>query len=129
MSSPFDYLNAINYTKKDLMTNSANDELAEGGYNAFVVNKGLSYFPDTILYSNEMNTKPQIDNKLQFHYLINSIRPKKRYSKWHKRNANNDLEAIQQYYQCNYAKAEQALKVLTGEQIECIKQRLQSCEE
>jgi hypothetical protein len=129
MSNPFDYLNAINYTKKDLMTGSANDELAEDGYNPFVVNKGLSYFPDTILYSNEMNTRPQIDNKLQFHYLINSIRPKKRYSKWHKRNANNDLEAIQQYYQCNYTKAEQALKVLTGEQIECIKQRLQSCEE
>jgi len=129
MSNPFDYLNAINYTKKDLMTGSVNDELAEDGYNPFVVNKGLSYFPDTILYSNEMNTRPQIDNKLQFHYLINSIRPKKRYSKWHKRNANNDLEAIQQYYQCNYTKAEQALKVLTGEQIECIKQRLQSCEE
>lgn len=129
MSNPFDYLNAINYTKKDLMTDSANDELAESGYTAFVVNKGLSYFPDTVLYANEMNTKSQLDNKLQFHYLINSIRPKKRFSKWHKKGADNDLEVIQQYYQCGYSKAEQALKVLTVDQIECIKQKLQSCEE
>ncbi len=129
MSNPFDYLNAINHTKKDLMTDSANDELAESGYTAFVVNKGLSYFPDTVLYANEMNTKPQLDNKLQFHYLINSIRPKKRFSKWHKKGADNDLEVIQQYYQCGYSKAEQALKVLTVDQIECIKQKLQSCEE
>ncbi len=80
MSNPFDYLNAINGNKKDLMTDSANDELAEQGYQPFLINKGLSYFADTIFYSNEMNTK-SVDNKLAFHYLLNTITPKKRFSK------------------------------------------------
>lgn len=128
MSNPFDYLNAINYTKKDLMTDSANDELAEQGYQPFLVNKGLSYFADTIFYSNEMNTK-SVDNKLAFHYLLNTIAPKKRFSKWHKKISNDDFEAVQMYYRCSDSKAEQVLKVLTAEQLQCIKDRLQSCEE
>lgn len=129
MSNPFDYLNSINYTKEDLMTNSANDELAEQGYQSFIVNKGLSYFPDTIFHANQMNCSSHIDSKLEYHFYLNSIRTKKRFSKWFKKIANDDLSAVQQYYKCNMRKAEQALKVLSSEQIECIKQRLQSCEE
>lgn len=129
MSNPFDYLNAINYTKENLVHGSNNDELAEQGYNPFVVNRGLSFFPDTILYANEMNTKHQLDKSLQFDYLINSIRPKKRFSKWHKKISNEDFEAVQMYYKCSDAKAETVLKVLTSEQLQCIKDRLQSCEE
>jgi len=129
MSNPFDYLNAINYTKENLVHGSNNDELAEQGYNAFVVNRGLSFFPDTILYANEMNIKHQLDKSLQFDYLINSIRPKKRFSKWHKKISNEDFEAVQMYYKCSDSKAETVLKVLTSEQLQCIKDRLQSCEE
>ena len=72
--NPFDYLNAINTTKKDIMV----DELAEKSYSPFMVNRGLSYFPDTILYANEMNKNHHIDHRLQFDFFINTIRKRKR---------------------------------------------------
>lgn len=129
MSNPFDYLNAINITKENLVHGSNNDELAEQGYQPFLINKGLSYFPDTILYANEMNLNSHIDKTLQFDFFINSIRSKKRFSKWFKKIDNENFEAVQMYYKCSSTKAEQALKVLTAEQLQCIKDRLQSCEE
>lgn len=124
MSNAFDYVSAINFTKKDLMTDTANDELAEAGYVPFVTNRALSYFPDTILYAQEMNRNGHIDNKLQFHYLINSIRPKRRFSKWVKRQDSDDFEAVKQYYGYNDIKAEQALSLLSPENIKEIKRRL-----
>lgn len=127
--NPFDYINAISYSKKNLVHGTENDELAESGYNPFLANKGLSYYPDTVLYANEMNTKSQLDNAPQFDYLINSIRPKKRFSKWHKKTTDDDLMMVQQYYQCSYSKAEQALKALTKEQLNIIKTRITSIEE
>lgn len=124
MSNPFDYVNAINFTKKDLMTDTENDELAESGYAPFLTNRSLSYFPDTIMYANEMNKHHHLDNKLQFHYLINSIRPKKRFSKWAKKQEDNDLEAVKEYYGYNNAKGEAALSLLSPEQIQDIKRKL-----
>ena len=76
--NPFEYLNAINSTKKDIMV----DDIAEKGYNSFMVNRGLSYFNDTVLMANEMNVNHTIDNRLQFDFLINIVRKKKRFSKW-----------------------------------------------
>lgn len=125
MSNPFEYLNAINFTKKDMMTGSENDELAEKQYVPFIVNKTLSYFPDTIMYANEMNLNHHVDNKLQFHYLINTIRPRKRFTKWVKKQEDNDLDAVTEYYGYNRQKAEQALALLSPEQLEQIKKRLQ----
>lgn len=124
MSNPFEYVSAINYTKKDLMSGTENDELAEAGYSSFIINRSLSYFPDTILYSNEMNKHHHLDNKLQFHYYINSIRPKKRFSKWVKKQEDNDLEAVKEYYGYNNAKGEAALSLLSPEQIQEIIKRL-----
>lgn len=121
MSNPFDYVSAINYTKKDLMTDTDNDELAEAGYNPYLTNKALSYFPDTILYANEMNMHYNADNKLQFQYLLNIVRPKKRFSKWAKRQDSDDFEAVKQYFKYNNAKTEQAISLLSPEQIEQIK--------
>lgn len=121
MSNPFDYVSAINYTKKDLMTDTDNDELAEAGYNPYLTNKALSYFPDTILYANEMNMHYNADNKLQFQYLLNIVRPKKRFSKWAKRQDSDDFEAVKQYFKYNNAKTEQAISLLSPEQIEQIR--------
>jgi len=121
MSNPFDYVSAINYTKKDLMTDTDNDELAEAGYNPYLTNKALSYFPDTVLYANEMNPHYNADNKLQFQYLLNIVRPKKRFSKWAKRQDSDDFEAVKQYFKYNNAKTEQAISLLSPEQIEKIK--------
>jgi hypothetical protein len=124
MSNPFDYVNSITFNKKDMMTGTENDELAEKSYVPFVVNRALSYFPDTILYANEMNTNHHVDNKLQYYYLINSIRPKRRFSKWAKKQEDNDLDAVIQYYGYNREKAEQALSLLSPEQLKELKQRL-----
>ena len=124
MSNAFDYVNAINFTKQDLMTGTENDELAEAGYVPFLTNRSLSNFADTILYANEMNMQNHLDNKLQFHYLINSIRPKKRFSKWAKRQDSEDFEAVKQYFKYNNTKTEQALQLLSPDQIKTIKKKL-----
>jgi hypothetical protein len=124
MSNPFDYVNAVNFTKKDMMTDTDNDELAEKSYVPFMTNRSLSYFVDTIQYANEMNMNHHLDNKLQFHYLLNSVRPKKRFSKWVKKQSDSDIEVIKEYYKYNTVKAEAALELLTPEQLIIIKKRL-----
>ena len=120
----FDYVNAINYNKQDLMTGTENDELAEAAYVPFLTNRGLSYFPDTILYANEMNMHNHLDNKLQFHYLINTIRPKKRFSKWAKRQDSESFAIVKEYFKYNNTKTEQALAILSPDQIKIIKKKL-----
>ena len=124
MSEPFAYLNAINTTKVDLMTGSEDDEQEEKEYVPFVVNRSLSYFPDTVLYANEMNLLPDLDKKLQFHYLICSVRARKRYSKWVKRSISSDIETIKAYYKCNTRIAETYSRILTECQIETLRSRL-----
>lgn len=124
MTSPFDYVNAINFNKQDLMTGTENDELAEAAYVPFLTNRGLSYFPDTILYANEMNMHHHLDNKLQFHYLINTIRPKKRFSKWAKRQDSESFAIVKEYFKYNNTKTEQALAILSPDQIKIIKKKL-----
>lgn len=123
--NPFDFINSITHNKKDVIDTSDNPDLAEKLYKPFLVNRGLSYFPDCIAYSNEMNKYPLLDNKLQYHFLLNSIRPSKRYAKWVKKVESDDFEAIQQYYQYNNDKTLQALSLLSSDQISLIKKKLQ----
>ena len=122
--NPFEFVNAINITKKDIIRESDNPDLMEKQYNPYIINRSLSNFIDTILYSNEINKNPHIDSKLQFDYYLNSVRSAKRFSKWHKREENPDIESIQEYYKVNYARALEYSKVLTAEQIDHIKQRI-----
>jgi hypothetical protein len=122
--SPFDYVNAINTSKKDLIRSSDNPELAEKSYVPFVVNKALSYFVDTIMYANEMNINSHIDYKLQNDYYLNSVRVSKRFSKWSKKIEDSDVESIQEYYKVSFAKAVEICKVLTSEQINLIKEKI-----
>lgn len=118
--NPFDFVNSVSHTKEDLISN--NDEIAEEFYVPFLVNRALSYFPDTIMYANEMN-RHELSKKLQYYYLLNSIRPVKRFAKWAKVEEEH-LEDIKQYYGYSTEKARQALSVLTTEQICLIKQKL-----
>lgn len=120
MTSPFDYINSISQNKKDLME----DEQAEKAYNAWLVNRGLSYFPDTIQHANEMNMMAHLGNKLQYTYLINTIRPRKRFSKWVKKKEDSDLEAIMKCYGYNIDKAKSALSILSPNQLKTIKEKL-----
>lgn len=123
--NPFDYVNSITYSKKDLMTDTENDSLSEKQYVPFIVNKSLSYFADTVLYANEMNQYHHVDNKLQFHYLLNSIRPQKRFAKWVKKQDSDDIEMIREYYNYSIDKAYQALSLLSTDQLKSIKQKLE----
>lgn len=123
---PFDYVNSINFTKKNLMKNTANDELAEKDYVPFLTNKSLSYFTDTLLYANEMNRYHFLDKRLQYEFYLNSIRKKKRFAKWAKAEDNNDVMMVQEYYKFSPQKAKAALRVLSPKQLDIIKHKMEN---
>lgn len=118
--NPFEYLNSINTTKKDIMV----DDIAEKEYNAFMVNRGLSYFSDTVLIANEMNLNHHLDNRLQFDFFINIVKKKKRFSKWLKARDVENLEIIKQYYGYSDEKAKSVLSLFDNNQINEIKNRI-----
>ena len=117
-----EYLNAINFTKKDLM--KSEDDLWKKKYPAFIVNKMLSAFSDTIMLVNEMNRNHFIDKDMQFQFLLNSIRTKKRYSPFLRASKLKEIECVKEYYGYSNEKAKQALNILKDEQIEHIKETL-----
>lgn len=111
----FDFLNAINSTKQNLIKE---DPQSEKEYVPFMVNRGLSYFPDTIMYANEMNKSASIPKKWQFEFYLNSIPKKKRFSKWHKKDQNSDdLKLVMNAYDYSAEKAAVALEILTDDQM------------
>ena len=118
--NPFEYVNAINYTKKNIMI----DDVAEKAYAPYMVNRQLSYFPDTVLAANEMNRCHHVDNRLQFDFFINIIRKRKRFSKWYKPETVSDLEAVKKYYGYSNEKARQVLTLLNTDQINELKRKV-----
>ena len=117
-----DYLKARNQTKEPRM--DSEDEEWEKKYPPFIVNKCLSPFPDTIQLVNEMNQLPHLDKKLQFDFLINSLRPRKRFTPWMKAKKLYNLEYVKEYYGYSNEKAKTALEILNDEQISAIKKKL-----
>jgi hypothetical protein len=115
------YLNSINYDKVNLMDL---DEEAIKSYPPYIINRCLSGFMDVILYANEMNMASQLDNKMQYDFFINTIRKRKRFSPWLKKDSLKDLELVKQYYGYSNEKAKTALGLLTKEQIEFIRSKL-----
>jgi len=124
-TNPFDYINSINTSKKDLMTGTANDELAERHYNPFLTNRALSYHNDTVGFANLMNCNYHIDHKLQYHFLLNIVRSKKRFAKWSKKESNSDVTLIKEYYGYNDVKARQALAILSKHELNIIREKLE----
>ena len=118
--NPFEYLNSINDTKKDIMV----DDIAEKAYASFVINRSLSYFPDTVCIANEMNRYHHLDKKLQYHFLINIIRKRKRFSKWIKPDLDSDIEVVKEYYGYSNEKAQQVHSLLSSEQIEELRKKV-----
>ena len=114
--NPFDFINAINFTKKNLIT----DEETEKAYQPFLVNRTLSHFRDTVLYANEMNINHHLDSALQNQFYINIIRKKRRFSKWVKPSEIESLEVIKENYGYSNEKAKSALSILNDEQIKTI---------
>jgi len=118
--TPFDYLNSMNDTKQDIMT----DDTDERAYVPFVINRTLSYFSDTVAIANEMNRYHHIDKKLQYHFLINIIRKRKRFSKWIKPDLVSDMEVVKQYYGYSNEKARQVFHLLSPEHIEELRKKV-----
>ena len=118
--NPFEFLNSINTTKKDVIV----DDITEKAYNSFMVNRSLSYFNDTAILANEMNRYHHLDNKLQFDFLINMVRKRKRFSKWIKPQIESDVEVVKQYYGYSNEQARQVLSLLSPEQINGLKKKV-----
>ena len=117
-----EYLNAINFTKNDLM--KSEDDLWKKKYPAFIVNKMLSGFSDTVMLVNEMNRNHFLDKDMQFQFLLNSIRSKKRFTPFLRANKLKEIECVKEYYGYSNDKAKSALDILTKEQIKLIKEKL-----
>tara|TARA_B100000787_G_C15896013_1_gene166387 strand:+ start:84 stop:482 length:399 start_codon:yes stop_codon:yes gene_type:complete len=117
-----DYLKEINTDKTPLM--DSEDEMWEKKYPPYIVNKCLAPFLDTIHLVNEMNVNCHLDHKLQFDFLLNSLRARKRFTPWLKASKIDDLEYVKEYYGYNNEKAKSALKILNDEQIKAIKDSL-----
>ena len=115
--SPFELIKSISSTKKDILEN-------EKDYNAFMVNRGLSYFPDTVLYANEMNKFHHLDSRLQYQFLINTIRKRNRFSKWNKSIESKNINAIKKYYNYSNEKARDVLPLLSNENLNTIRGRI-----
>ena len=117
-----EYLNAINHTKERLL--DSEDEEWEKKYPPFIVNKCVYPFQDTIMLVNEINQLPHLDKKLQFDFLLNSVRSRRRFSPWLKASRIEDLEYVKEYYGYSNDKAKQALDILTDAQIATVKQKM-----
>ena len=117
-----DYLNSINYGKNNLM--DSGDPMWEKTYPAFVVNKCLAPFGDTIQLVNEMNRNHHLDKKLQYDFLLNSLRTRKRFAPWIRSSKSKNLEYVKEYYGYNNEKGQSALSILNNEQIKTIKDKL-----
>jgi hypothetical protein len=112
-----DYLYSINQSKKNILDD---DKDAIKKYPAYVVNRCLSSFTDTILFVNEMNRNSHLPNKLQYDFLLNSVKPRKRFSPWARKDSIDYLELVKEYYGYNDDKALQALRILTKDQLDHI---------
>ena len=116
-----DIIPSILQTKKDL----SGDETFDKSFNAFVVNRALSYHYDCILQANEMNRQPFVSGTMQYQYLLNTIRGYKRpYQKWQKKETIEDLEVVREYYNFSYEKSKEALGLLSSDQLLEIRKRL-----
>jgi len=118
--SPFEFVNAINYSKNNLIV----DDLTEKDYLPYMVNRSLSYFSDTVAVANVMNQYYDLDKKLQFDFLINIVRKRKRMSKWIKPDIVDDLEVVKKYYGYSNEKAKQALSLLSTQDLVELKRRI-----
>ncbi len=117
--NPFDFVKSITYTKQDIM-----HDLNESEYESFLINRALSYYQDCLLYANEMNRRFELSSRLQYHYLLNTIRKRKRFAKWVKPEKIDDLKIVMEYYQVSRAKAEEYLNILSNREVEHIRKKM-----
>ena len=113
--NPFDVVTTLSHTKKPII-----DSSNENDYNAFMVNRAFSYYPDTIMHAQEMNTNHHLPGMLQHDYYLRALRPKKRFSKWFKKDQDKTVDLVAAYYTCSPRRAREYLRVLTKDQVKQI---------
>ena len=120
MSKPSlgDWLNSINQFKKNLMDE---DPSVEKSYPQVIINKALSAHTDAVLFANEMNKNWELPKKMQYDFYINSLRPRRRFSPWTKKESIEYLDEVKEYYGITYTKALEAIRVLSQDQLEQIR--------
>lgn len=118
--NPFDFINSINHTKENLIV----DDITEKAYNPYITNHQLSYFSDTVHIVNVLNKYHHLDKKLQYDFLLNIVRKRKRFTKWNKPDDVGNLEVVKEYYGYSNEKAKSIMPLLSPEAIEIIKQRM-----
>lgn len=118
------YLNAINQTKKKMSDLDDDFDTVKKKYSPFIVNRCLSFFPDTLIQSNNMNRYHHLDKDMQYEYLLNSIRPRKRYSPWQKKGEHADLDLIKEYYGYSNSKAYEVLDLLSEDDLDRMREEL-----
>ena len=118
-----DWLNSINHTKKNLIDE---DPSIEKEYSSYIINRCCSGHLDAIMFANEMNMYSFLPKKLQYDFLLNTLRPKKRFSPWLRKDTIKDLDLVKRYYGYSNEKAQQALKILTKDQLNFIKSKFET---
>ena len=117
-----DWLNSINFTKENLLEDSS----TVSEYPPYIINRCLSGHLDCVLFANEMNRYSFLDKYMQYNFYLNTLRKKKRFSPWLRKEQVTDLQCVKQYYGYSNEKASQALKILSQQQLDYIKQRLET---
>lgn len=118
--NPFDFVKSVSYDKKDIMV----DDIEEKAYQPFLTNKALSYHQDSIFFTNEMNVRHSLDNRLQYSFYLNTLRKRQRFSTWNKPYISKKLEAIREYYQISTREAKDYENLLSDKQYRELKKRM-----
>jgi hypothetical protein len=117
--NPFDFIKSVSETKQHII--NGNPDAAKE-YNAYMVNRGFGYFPDTVLYANELNMYPGIPKAAQYEYYMSSLRKRKRFSKWHKLEQNEDLDLVRKTYNVGVETAKGYMRILSKENLATLRE-------
>ena len=118
--NPFDFVKSVSYDKKDIMV----DDIEEKAYQPFLINKSLSYHQDSVFFTNEMNCRHGLDNRLQYVFFLNTLRKRQRFSKWAKPYVSKKLTVVKDYYQMSTREAKELFTLLSDKEIRELKNRM-----
>ena len=118
--NPFDFVKSVSYDKKDIMV----DDIEEKAYQPFLINKSLSYHQDSVFFTNEMNCRHGLDNRLQYVFFLNTLRKRQRFSKWSKPYVSKKLDVVKQYYQMSTREAKDLYTLLSDKELRELKDRM-----
>ena len=118
--NPFDFVNSVSSDKTDIMV----DDIEEKAYQPFLINKSLSYHQDSVFFTNEMNCRHGLDNRLQYVFFLNTLRKRQRFSKWSKPYVSKKLDVVKQYYQMSTREAKDLYTLLSDKELRELKDRM-----